>query len=266
MIESSGKARHAGRVVFVSDVHLYYEGEPYLGVFLDFLRSLPADLEALYIHGDLFDFYVGPRQGRRAFYRPLFEALSGLVGRGVAVTALHGNRDFLIGRCFQDAGVRVVDDSVDLELGGLRVHLSHGDAFCIHDHSYQFWARRVLRAQPVQVLVRSLPVAVAVFLARRYRKISARKAKRYAGRSRLGTILDGVAGFLSQGSFDAAICGHIHDLARTEIDAGGRKALLWTTGAWEDGPNAIEFDGRSLNLRRFGAEGARFDWNDRNAS
>lgn len=238
-------------MAFVSDVHLYFGGEEYLRQFLAFLRDVGAKAQAVFIHGDLFDFYVGPRQGRQPFYRTLFEELRRMVAAGVEVAVLHGNRDFLMGRCFEEAGVAILPDGVTLRLGGMKVHLSHGDAFCIHDRSYQFWARGVLRAAPVRALVRSLPVWMAVWLAKRYRAVSGRKVRKMGEGSRLPTVFDGVRQLLGKEPFDAVICGHIHDLAETAIEAAGTKTRLLTTGAWEDGPNYVAWDGGRIEPRRW---------------
>ena len=247
------------RVVFVSDVHLRYGDVAYLRQFTDFLDGVGADgAAAVYIHGDLFDFYVGPRQGARPFYGPLFTGLRALVDAGIPVGIIHGNRDYLMGKRFADVGCDLLALEVALDLGGLRVHLSHGDQFCIHDRSYLFWARGVLRAAPLRFLVRNLPVSVATWLARRYRKVSAKKlAKRgVATTSRLATILDGVRQLLERDPYDALVCGHIHDLAETTITAGPTKSVLYTTGAWEQCPNYIEWVDGSLRVREFRPEAA----------
>lgn len=242
------------RVVFVSDVHLRYEDEPYLGQFVDFLRGFARDASHLFVHGDLFDFYVGPRQGQLAFYRPLFAALEEVVREGTQLCVLHGNRDYLLGKCFRRAGARVVPDEVVLDLGGEAVHLSHGDQFCVEDRSYLFWARGVLRAWPVRLLMRSLPSFVGVRLARAYRRISGRKVARMAERhlagaedaaheerGRLPTILEGVRQMLARRAFDVVICGHIHHLAETPMEGPLGSSRLLTTGAWEEGPNCVEW-------------------------
>lgn len=243
------------RVVFVSDVHLRFDDHAYLDQFTSFIDGIRREgAAAVYVHGDLFDFYVGPRQGARPFYRPLFIALRALVDAGIPVGVIHGNRDYLMGKRFLEAGCQMLPDEVTLELGDLRVHLSHGDQFCIHDRSYQFWARGVLRAAPIRFLVRNLPVVFATWLAKRYRKVSARKFARHAqeATSRLPTVFDGVKELLQRDPHDALICGHIHQLATTPVEAGETRAVLYTTGAWEQGPNCVEWcDGalRAKDLR-----------------
>lgn len=240
------------RVVFVSDVHLRYEDQPYLDQFTSFLDQIRADgAAAVYIHGDLFDFYVGPRQGARPFYQPLFDALRRLIDAGIPVAVLHGNRDYLMGKRFTEAGCELIPDETTLDLAGTKTHLSHGDQFCIHDRSYQFWARGVLRMAPFRFLVKVMPVSIGFWLARRYRKVSAKKFRKHAGEgnSRLPTVFDGVKQMLERSPHDAVICGHIHDLAETPVEAGETRATLYTTGAWEQAPNCVVWSGGELRAR-----------------
>jgi UDP-2,3-diacylglucosamine hydrolase len=240
--------------VFVSDVHLRFGNPGYLEQFLRFLRHVPSIARELYIHGDLFDFYVGEKQGRLAFYRPLFDTLRELGAAGVRVGILAGNRDFLLDRSFRDAGVEILPDEVRLDLGGRAAHLSHGDQFCIHDKSYQA-ARRVLRSRGVAAVMRAMPAWMAVFLANRYRGISRKKTARMLSGTdnRLATILDGVRMLLDRERLDWIICGHIHQLAETPVSGARGTATLFTTGAWEQGPNYVHFDGETLRARRFDA-------------
>lgn len=238
--------------VFVSDVHIHYGDAPYRDRFVAFLRDVPTMAKRLYIHGDLFDFYVGPKQGRQAFYAPMFDALGELVRAGVFVGVMVGNRDFTLqgDDGFTKVGATLLDDEVELHLGSKSAHLSHGDQFCLDDRSY-LASRIVLRFPPVTWLVKALPLAVAGALARGYRRHSSRKmaSLRGAGRNRLGTILRGVDALLARKPYDFVICGHIHHLAETPIQSrpGTR---LFTTGAWEEGPNCLHFDGRDLRVVR----------------
>lgn len=246
--------------IFVSDVHLRHGDAPWLRGFLEFLDFVEQQRAGLFILGDLFEFWSGPAQARVPFYAPLFEALRRLSAPGRPVHMIHGNRDFLMGRAFRRAGVRFIREEALLDLAGERVHVSHGDRFCVDDRSYQ-WARVAMRSLPVRLAAALAPASVGIFLARRYRRISGKKTARMRahGEHRLGSILRGVRGELARGRSDTILCGHVHHLAETRIDGPFGEGRLLTLGAWEDRPNYALFDGKSLSLRYFGETSGRAD-------
>ena len=65
-------------------------------------------------------------------------ASQALTASGVAVYAMHGNRDFLLGEAFaRRTGVKLLPDPVLVDLYGVPTLLSHGDVFCTEDPAYQ---------------------------------------------------------------------------------------------------------------------------------
>ena len=238
---------------FVSDVHLVDGDQDYLDDFLRFLEAARQQAQALYIFGDLFEFWIGDRQGRTEFYQPLFASFRHLVDEGTAVKLIHGNRDFMMGSIFAAAGVEILPEEIVLELAGDQVHLSHGDQFCIHDHSYQR-ARVFFRSRFIRFISRLLPAWLGGFLARAYRGISERKKlqKKACTGNRFHTIEDGLRQEVERSDHDVIICGHIHYFSETPFEVAGRKRRVLTTGAWEEeGPNYITYANGRLDLQRF---------------
>ena len=89
---------------------------------------------------------------------------------GVATFVIHGNRDFLLGRAFCDqAGVRLLPDPVVIELDDERVLITHGDALCTDDHSYQE-LRSSVRTTSWQTKFLALPFDVRDNFANKARK------------------------------------------------------------------------------------------------
>lgn len=241
------------RIWFVSDVHLYYGGERYLQAFIEFVELASKSADELWIVGDLFEFWIGRRQGRLPFYEPLLSAFRRLSDGGVRLVIIHGNRDFLMGRAMQDAGAELLPDEVILNTTAGSIHVSHGDQFCIHDRSYQI-ARRVMRSWPARMIAAGLPVGVGLMLARRYRKISeakkARKKEKGNG-SRFHTIEDGIRELIKNAPADIVLCGHIHDQADRSLSVEQTPVRVVTTGAWEEGPNYVVLSREGLQLRDF---------------
>lgn len=241
------------RIWFVSDVHITFGDQPYLDQFLGFLDAAAEVCDELYIVGDLFEFWIGDRQANIRFYRPLFEKFNDLTQGGLKIKAVHGNRDFLMGKSFTKAGVELLPEVVVLELAGKSVHVSHGDQFCIHDHSYQR-ARVVMRSYIPRKIAAVLPAFMGVFLAKAYRRISERKKakKKMQTGNRFHTIEDGIVAELKKQHFDVILCGHIHNYAERELAVGGVNCRVLTTGAWEEeGPNYVDFNGQELSLCHF---------------
>ena len=143
--------------LFASDLHLDSEAPWAIDAFLAFLAGPARACEALYLLGDLFEVWVGDDDDNPDNLRAC-AGLAALCQSGVAVYALHGNRDFLLGEAFTHrTGVKLLPDPVSVELYGVRTLLSHGDVFCSEDHSYQE-LRSIVRKPGWQRRFLSLPL------------------------------------------------------------------------------------------------------------
>ncbi len=250
-------AREAG-VLFASDVHwLPAEGqtEDPTGVFGRFLaevagRGQQGKVAALYLIGDLFDFWH-ERSGRTFdFYRPHLAALKAATATGLAIRLLYGNRDFTYRRVMQEAaGVEILGDRQEFKLGGREVLLQHGDLFCTHDWRYQTY-RRIVRGFPARLVLGLIPLAIAARVARSMKRASAAEVARKGERT-LRIVDDAVRAEHERG-FDLIICGHVHRAERRHIEGTHEGAELITLGAWEgDSGSYVEFDGRRFELKTF---------------
>ncbi len=110
---------------------------------MNFLRNEALSAEALYILGDLFEFWIGD-DFRDPALEPVLQGLKQLSAQGVPVFLQHGNRDFFIGDAFlAETGCRLLEDPVVIDLYGTRTLLTHGDALCTDDIAYQAFRRQV---------------------------------------------------------------------------------------------------------------------------
>lgn len=144
--------------LFASDLHLDSEAPWAIDAFLAFLEGPARKAEALYLLGDLFEAWVGDDDDDAANTRAC-GGLAQLTRAGVAVYAMHGNRDFLLGEAFERrTGVKLLPDPVKVELYGVSTLLSHGDVFCTDDLPYQE-LRSIVRQPGWQRRFLSLPLA-----------------------------------------------------------------------------------------------------------
>lgn len=127
------------RVVdFISDLHLSPELHRTLAALGRYLESTCAD--AVFILGDLFEAWVGDDSITLPFERRCGDMLAAAARRR-PLYVMRGNRDFLFGAGFFEAtGALDLPDPVALHAPGIApepVLLSHGDALCLDDTTYQ---------------------------------------------------------------------------------------------------------------------------------
>jgi UDP-2,3-diacylglucosamine hydrolase len=238
------------RYLFVSDVHLDAAAPEAQLQFLDFLRSQvagPATARALYILGDLFESWVGDDDvgGERA---AVLAALRELTTSGVACFLLHGNRDFLIGEEFcRQTGCQLLPDPVVADIDGERVLLTHGDALCTDDHSYQE-LRSIVRTPAWQRRFLSLPLPDRQMLANEARAGS----RAHTARS-IPKIMDVNAAAVAA-AFEAArvrrmIHGHTHRPAVHDALVGGQPVQRIVLGAWYEQGSYLAYENGRYELR-----------------
>lgn len=237
----------SGSAWFASDIHLNPSDPARQERFLRLLDAWERTDAALYVLGDLFDYWLGGGHAADGDYAPVLARLAALGKRGRSVGFLFGNRDFLIDRPSQaPTGLESLGHSAEIRLGGLNVFLCHGDRLVTRDRRYQRM-RHVLQSSPVKGALRSLPIALKRRLALRMRGMSigeiARKDPDILRIPESAVMPRFLAGA------DVVICGHIHKEEMRSISAGGRRCRLYTLKDWCDGSPFLEFDGQDFKFR-----------------
>ncbi|MBI2960610.1 MAG: UDP-2,3-diacylglucosamine diphosphatase [Betaproteobacteria bacterium] len=224
-------------VLFISDLHLCKSRPGINGIFLDFLAGRARRAQALYILGDLFDYWAGDDDLADALNAAVAEALAQCAA-AMPVFLLRGNRDFLIGSRFAAAaGVRLLDEPALIEVDRSPALLAHGDALCTDDVEYQRF-----RAQ-----VRS-PDWINSFLAKplseRRHEIEALRSQSEREKQRKSAAImdanaEAVASLLRAHGYPRLIHGHTHRPARHEHIVDGRHCERWVLGAWYSGGSVL---------------------------
>lgn len=110
---------------------------------LRFLQDEAGTADALYILGDLFEYWLGDDVPSRCATQ-VAAALSALVDKGIPCYFMHGNRDFLLGEAYaKRAGLTLLPEEYVLDLYGEPVLLMHGDSLCTDDIPYQQFRTQV---------------------------------------------------------------------------------------------------------------------------
>jgi UDP-2,3-diacylglucosamine hydrolase len=215
--------------LLLSDLHLPATSSPLREAFRQLLAGPARQASAVYLLGDLFEYWVGDDAGCRD-YEDEVAALSSLRSAGVPVYFLHGNRDFLVGRHFARAsGVTLLDDPVCVELGGVPTLLSHGDQWCLDDLGYQRF-RRFAHNPLAQFVFLNLPLSLRQRIAGSLRRESGAHKRQKASE-----IMDVRSSAVRQAFHDAGvrriIHGHTHRPAFHHGPEGERIVLPdWREG------------------------------------
>lgn len=236
-------------ILFVSDLHLSAQTPELNALFREFLGSRARAAEALYILGDLFEYWVGDDDLDNPNHAATITALRAATDAGLAVNVMRGNRDFLLGDGFAAAtGTRLLPDPCVLSTPEWQFVLSHGDALCTDDREYQAF-RAQSRSAEWQSAFLHKPLAERHAFARALRERSAAGKADRAGRA--DYLMDVNPGetedFLRAHGYATFIHGHTHRPATHDHIVDGIHVERWVLADWHDGAGeCLRWDGTRL--------------------
>ncbi len=236
--------------LFISDLHLRSSSPRKNAIFFDFLGGKGRQTPALYILGDLFDYWAGDDELDDPFNAAVVAALA-RCSASTEVYFLPGNRDFLIGKRFAAlSGVRLIDDPTLVEIDGVPTLLAHGDTLCTEDTAYQRFRSEV----------RS-PDWISAFLAKpreeRRRQIqSLREQSESEKRQKPDAIMDvsiaAVASLLKAHGYPRLIHGHTHRGAHHQHVIDGRRCERWVLSDWREQGSVLVCEGSECRVELLG--------------
>lgn len=225
---------------FVSDVHLGLDVKDPADRevrFVRFLRGIPKDrTEALYLLGDIWDFWyeyhdVVPKGSIR-----VFAALLDLMDAGVRVYFFQGNHDIWTYHYFADMGMTILQQPCVVDIHGKKFCLGHGDGLG-PGHFWYKVMRWCFRNYVIQALFNLVHPYIAFRLGKGWSKQS-RVAKNIDYRFR-GTdepLYKFAEDFSARQPVDYFIFGHFHVAVDMELPGGARLLVLkdWMDPATAD--------------------------------
>ena len=220
-----------GRTLFIADLHLAEERPQASGRFFHFLETIAAGADAVYILGDLFEYWVGDDDVDAPIARQTAKKIKALTASGTAVYFLHGNRDFLLAQRYADrCGMSLMEDPVVIDLYGTRTLLTHGDTLCTDDLSYQRF-RKLVRHPLVRGGLLALPLGLRHVMAKSARSGSER-AKTGKSYEIMDVNADAVAEMFRQLQASRMIHGHTHRPARHTLTIEDKTRERWVLPDW----------------------------------
>ena len=236
--------------LFISDLHLSPLRPTMVSLFLDFLRRRATRADALYILGDLFEYWIGDDSAAQPENSAIVQGLRALTAAGVPVFIMHGNRDFLLGREFERlSGCQLLADPARISLDGETLLLMHGDTLCSDDVDYQnfrgrvrdpVWQRQFLDKTPDE---------------REQMARSVRELSQVAMTGKPPEIMDvnqtAVAAALREHGVRHLIHGHTHRPAQHEFTLDGQLARRTVLGDWYEQGSVLRREAGRWTLESF---------------
>jgi UDP-2,3-diacylglucosamine hydrolase len=215
------------RSLYISDLHLSDERPEANERFFAFMEDPAASADALYVLGDLFEYWVGDDDLDDPFNAVIAGFFRRFAASGRKLYLLHGNRDFLVGERFaRETGAQLLADPALLG----DTLLMHGDTLCTDDQDYQSW-RRTARSEPWQ------REFLAKSLAERRRVVRGlREKSKEVIQAKAAEIMDvneqAVREALRRHGATRLIHGHTHRPGHHTLDVDGRRCERWVLPDW----------------------------------
>jgi UDP-2,3-diacylglucosamine hydrolase len=227
--------------LFISDLHLSHGHPRSTELFLHFASDIAPKAEALFILGDLFEYWAGDDDLDDPFHKRITNTLRELNAHGTRIFIMHGNRDFLMDEELGSAcNATLLEDPTMIDLYGTPTLLTHGDTLCTDDTEYQRF-RGLVRdnAWQTQFLAQPLAQRKAQIEQLRMQSESQKRSKEMA---LMDVSLDAVRGLLRQNAYPRLIHGHTHRPAKHLHQVDGHACTRWVLGDWDSNANALRCD------------------------
>lgn len=234
------------RTYFVSDVHLGLQvSDPADRErrFTDFLRSLPPETEALYMLGDIWDFWYEYRDVVPKGYIRVLSALQELMDRGVQVYFFQGNHDVWTYSYFEELGMKRLEQPAIVEMCGKRFCLGHGDGLGPTPLGYRF-LRGAFHNRVLQFFFSLLHPWIAFRLGNGWSKGNRlARHEEYVFKGKDEPLYKFAEDFAARNDIDYFVFGHYHTSVDMTLPSGARLLVLKD---WMKSSPYLCFDGKTV--------------------
>lgn len=215
---------------FVSDVHLglnVNDPADREARFVRFLKSIPKErTRALYLLGDIWDFWYEYRDVVPKGYVRVFSALTDLMDSGVEVFFFQGNHDIWCFHYFEELGIKILSQPYVTRIGGKTFCLGHGDGLG-PGHFWYKVMRWGFRNHFLQRLFSLLHPYLAFRLGTGWSKKSrVARSVEYVFRGEDEPLYKFAVDFSSGERVDYFIFGHFHVSVDIDLPTGARLLVL----------------------------------------
>ena len=234
--------------LFIADLHLNDQQPEIYQRFVEFLKNKARYARALYILGDLFEYYLGD-DAQQGVIQQVAQDLNQLVTQyQTECYFMAGNRDFLVSDDFaKTAQLTLLNDPTLIQLDDNAVILCHGDHLCTDDTEYQK-VRTQLRSQQWQDEFLNLSIPQRIEFAQQAR-IKSQEHTQSSQAEIMDVNAQAVENLFSQYPKSLFLLhGHTHRPAFHQLKIDDKAMQRMVVGDWHYQTSYIEYKNNSFQL------------------
>lgn len=213
------------------------------------LHEIAEDAKAIYLVGDIFDFWFEYKSVIPKGYVRLLGTLVRLVDSGIEIHYFKGNHDMWIYDYFEkELGLIVHDHGGFHDIDQLKFYITHGDGIGKGDRLYKV-IKKLLRNRFAQKLFALIHPTLGLSLMRTSSSKSRDKSDQHQDLELESNILEYANQLLSESEFSFFICGHIHSPKIKNLK--NKKSQYCNLGDWMTHFTYARWNGKQLELKTF---------------
>ena len=242
------------KIYFASDLHLGVPNrEKSLErerLFVQWLDEIKVDAEAIYLVGDVFDFWFEYKKVVPKGYIRLLGKLAEISDSGIPIHFFTGNHDmWLFDYLEKEIKVSIYKDPIEISLKGKQFFIGHGDGLGPGDKGYKI-IKTIFRSRICQWLFErihpNLGISIAEYWSKKSRIANGVKDEKFYGEDELLTQF--CKEKMKTTEVDYFIFGHRH--LPLEINLGDNTTYI-NLGEWVNYNSYAVFDGKKIELKRY---------------
>jgi UDP-2,3-diacylglucosamine hydrolase len=217
------------------------------------LRHVSQDAKAIYLLGDIFDFWFEYKTVVAKGFVRLMGCIAELVDQGIEIHFFTGNHDmWTFGYLEKELGVKVHRKPITEEINGRVFFIGHGDGLGPDDKGYKLM-KRVFSARFFQWLYArfhpNFSFGLAQYLSAKSRKANSYRKDVFLGEDKEFLILF-IKDYLKNNHADFFVFGHRHITLKMPVNG----SIYVNVGEWVNTRSYAVFDGTDLVIEHWGKE------------
>ena len=220
--------------------------------FVHWLDSIEEEAKALYLLGDIFDFWFEYKKVIPKGFTRFLGKIAEMSDKGIEIHFFTGNHDiWFFDYLPKELGVIIHKEPLVTEIDGKIFYLAHGDGLGDNSRSFRL-LRSIFHNRVCQVLFSTVPTRWGIGFALRWSRLSRKKGKAqptpYFGEDKEHLVLYAKEYIKEHPETDFLIFGHRHILLDLMLN---KKSRMMIIGDWIEYNSYAVWEGEGLLLEQF---------------